>query len=256
MNAFLLILTTLPATDPCPTNGCPTNSGLPPITPVLLPDPTARATPAHTPNWDATVRNAGWCPPLIVQAFQRLPRVCPVIPCPCDPVEGSAYHPQVWVKEFHHAAHVPLPRFTLEGNPVQAEGLLIYEGMRLTVDPHTGNYDVSFTATVPNMPVTLRMQLILTNPVNPQDQYRLTLPPIRMQPPKDARPGDPTPNTFHVAHRGYSSLFLDERHWPHAQRAPVPADCRPQPAINCHWMLTRVGTARFGTPVAIDDPNR
>ncbi len=168
------------------------------------------------------------------------------------------------MKEFHHAAHVPLPRFTIDGKEIAAEGLLIYEGMRLTVDPVSGNYDLSFTATVPNMPVTLRMQLILTEPVPEKEmgtktprEYRLTLPAIRMEPPKDARPGDPTPNTFHIAHRGYSSLFIDPKHWQTLPRESAPpAECTPRPTIACDWLLSRIGTARFGTPFAIESPDR
>jgi hypothetical protein len=73
---------------------------------------------------------------------------------------------------------------------------------------------------------------------------RLTMPPIRMEPRVDARPGDAAANTFHITHRGYSSLFIKGETtstWPH---------------IDGKWKLDRVGTARFGTPVAIDERTR
>ncbi|MDY3560347.1 hypothetical protein R5W23_001580 [Gemmata sp. JC673] len=153
---------------------------------------------------------------------------------------------------------------------------MIYEGMRLEIDPITGKYDLTFTASVPAMPVTFRLQLVfveakyktIENPVREPNhpatvqvldpearKYTITLPPIRMQPPRDAEPGDPTPRTFHIAHRGYSSLFLDPKRGTSDDRTNV-ASCHPQGPIDCTWTVSRTGTARFGTPVAIDDPNR
>jgi hypothetical protein len=168
---------------------------------------------------------------------------------------------KTWVKEFHAPAQVPYPQFDRDGQPLPLQGLIIYEGMRLTVYPETGQYDLTFTATVPNMPVTLRMQLEFRNPkrdAKPEEKmFTLTLPLIRLQPPRDARPGDPQPMTFHIAHRGYSSLFLEQP--PEYQllaKAPAIVPCPVLPPITCEWTLTRTGTARFGTPVAIDDPTR
>lgn len=199
------------------------------------------------------------CPDVTAHPFRRLPRVCPVLPCPCTPepggmtgvggghghdhpsADGAAAGPAVaWIKEFDQAAHVPLPRFSAEGCVLPADGLLIYEGMRLVVYAD-GSYDLSFTATVPDMPVVLRLQLVFDRPDGP----RITLPPIRMAPPRDAKPGDVDVNTFHVAHRGYSALFR-----------PVGPKDTSRRGIDPTQSLYRVGTARFGTPVALEDPTR
>jgi len=209
--------------------------------PALLPPATA-AGPVQPPDgkWAA----AGLpCPGPAAHPFQRLPRICLLKACECDSA-GTALGAAYWVKEFHDAAHVPLPRFTIDGHAVCHDGLLIYEGMRVTVYKN-GVYDVSFTAEVPDMPVTLRLQLVLQRPeksAHPRGEYRLTLPPFRLEPKTDARPGDPAANTFHVAHRGFSSVLVEERG---DQQHVLPG-----------WQVTRVGTARFGTPVAITDPNR
>jgi hypothetical protein len=176
------------------------------------------------------------CPGPGAHPFQRLPRVCYVPACPCDDAAGGAPAPVHWVKEFHEAAHVPLPRFTADGLAVCREGLLVYEGMRLTVYPN-GVYDVAFTAEVPDMPVTLRLQLVFNNPPGyTPGEYRLTLPPFRLEPRPDARPGDPSANVLHVAHRGYSTLLAAGHR------------------VDAAWSVARVGTARFGTPVAVTDP--
>jgi len=150
-----------------------------------------------------------------------------------------------WTKDFHQAAHFPLPRYAIGGSPQFVDGLLIYEGMRLTVY-NDGTYDLAFTATVPEMPVTIRLQLVFTQPgtISPalvRQVYRITLPPLRLEPKRDARPGDPTANTFQVAHRGYSSLFV------------VNGTAL---FINSNWDVTRIGTARFGTAVAVEDSGR
>jgi hypothetical protein len=161
------------------------------------------------------------------------------------------------------------------------DGLLIYEGMRLTVFSD-GTYDLSFTATVPDMPVTIRLQLWLQPPPPPDTpatilptcnnrEYRITLPPIRLEPKVDARAGDPTANTFQVAHRGYSSLFRSTKHVVTTQ--PHPTGVTPinaqfgfpmtprqhsndQVHVDASWDVRRVGTARFGSAVAVDDTNR
>jgi hypothetical protein len=208
-----------------------------------------------TPHWDEVLRKCNLCPAPAAQPFQRLPRVCQVKPCPCDDEFGSSFTAQAWVKEFHEAASVTYPRFGLDHCPLPGDGLVIYEGMKLKVDPVTGMYDVSFTASVPGMPATLRLQLIFDEPPPRGRQYRLTLPPIRLEPPKDAKPTDYSAHTFHVAHRGYSSLFRTNL----VAGAAVPPDgrhCEPSPPINCDWNLRRIGTARFGTGLGHDDQSR
>jgi hypothetical protein len=239
MFPLLLALTGAPAADPVPKMPQPEQPG---------------DVKTHCPTWNHYFA-PGRCADHGMYPFQMQPRVCPVAVCSCYPRPDDPNNRacQPWVKEFSEAAFIPYPRFDLEGRCVPGEGLLIYEGMRLVVDPATGQYDLTFTATVPRMPVNLRLQLEFTNPADHGDQYRLTLPAIRLEPRRDARPGDPTPWTFQVAHRGYSTLFqeLERRtnvHVPQSARAPALIDPR--------WSLRRDGAARFGTPVAIEDPNR
>ncbi len=236
-----------PEPPPLPLPGPPPINLSHPAPPFLPPGSPAAGGPLAPPGWAAAQFP---CPDPGAHPFQRLPRVCPVIPCPCDDgkcTDGCAHAGPLWTNEFLDAAHVPIPRFTADGQPVCLDGLLIYEGMRLTVYPN-GVYDVSFTATIPEMPVTLRLQLVVVPPDEARE-YRLTLPPLRFEPRADARPGDPNGNTFHVAHRGYSGVFA--LHQPRRPATPGGAG-----EVNYGWTVTRVGTARFGTPVAVSDPSR
>ena len=75
--------------------------------------------------------------------------------------------------------------------------------------------------------------------VRPSESYRITLPPIRIEPRANAQPGDPAGNTFHVTHRGYSTLLLKSAR-----------------KIEPNWSVQRIGTARFGTPIALDESSR
>jgi len=235
-----------------------------PLGPVLLPGPPPinlshqappLLPPYSTPAVSVAIPDPSWaaqlpCPAPAAHPFQRLPRICYLKACECEGPAGAAPNPVYWVKEFHDAAHVPLPRYTADGHAVCLDGLLIYEGMRVTVYT-SGVYDVSFTAEVPDMPVTLRLQLILKTSEDPMGWYRLTLPPFRLEPKTDARPGDPSANIFHVSHRGFSSLLVRQ-----AALGPYQQPQTTTGAVDPYWTIARVGTARFGTPVAITDPNR
>lgn len=195
---------------------------------------------AAAPNDEAVLRLRA-DPGAQAQPFQRIPLIVPVGPASGDgtprPLGGAR-----WVKEFPHAAHFPLPRYDQIGTPVGADGLVIYEGMRLSVDVDTGEYDLEFAAQIPEMPATVRLQLVFTRPgvVGPTE-YRLTVPPFRLEPDRSMRPGDPSMNNFHVHHRGQSSQF----------RAAVRASELPFLADGT-WEVTRVGAARFGTPTALE----
>lgn len=241
----------------------------PPPTAQIMPPP-AQPGPLPQPqqsNWNRLFAPppAEMCSPPTVQPFYKQPRVCPVAICECDDAPPASRPARLWVKEFSRAASVPLPRFDQNGQTVCGDGLIIYEGMRLTVDPDTGLYDLTFTATVPSTSVILRMQLSFTktstDPAHIKigdgapcpEPYTLTLPPIVMHPPRDAKPGDPVGNTFHISHRGYSTLFLKDRGVPVATEAL--GGHMPE-TITRHWEIKRDGTARFGTPVAIQDQNR
>ena len=197
----------------------------------LPPGPPAATVPVWSNSWYS-------CPGPVAHPFARLPRICPLEPCLC--AEGGRIDTDLktppWVKEFHQAAHFPLPRFAADGSPVIGDGLLVYEGMRFTVYAD-GTYDLSFTATVPEMPVTIRLQLAFSTDDLQPPKYFITLPPIRLDPKLNTRPGDPTGCTFQVAHRGQSTLFRTKE-------------------IAETWTIRRSGTARFGSPVVADDGTR
>lgn len=219
----------------------------PPPAVLLSPGPGATLT-ADPPFQPPTDRLTG-CPTAHRQPFLRQPDVQPVPPCTPAAGGGGCKAWNLWAHEFPHAAHVPLPRFDLCGGRVDSDGLLIYEGMRLTVDRETGVFDLEFTATVPETPVTLRLQLVFASEFRPLDPaYRITLPPMRMEPDRDARPGQPSHYTFRVHHRGQSERFRQTR-------SGVVANGYVD-ATGGGWKVSRVGTARFGTPVAQDDQYR
>src|SRR5262245_65927986 len=113
MTSFLVLLGTLPAADPHQ------HAAVTLLPPVGVVSPCAPdAANSRTPRWDALMNKACWCPGPAVQPFQMLPRVCPLEPCPCGPALVCGPAPNLWVKEFHHAAHVPLPRFTIDGKEI------------------------------------------------------------------------------------------------------------------------------------------
>ncbi len=186
------------------------------------------------------------CPPANDHApFLRTPSVEPVGPCQgaaaCDETKN------VWKHSFHKAAAFPFPRFGQCGEPVEADGLVIYEGMRLTVNKETGVYDLSFTATAPPTPVTLRLQLEFTLEKHPA--VRLTLPPIEIDPVPTADPLRPKAATVRVSHRGFSELFLD------TGRQSDSFDLKTKGAFQVTkcWSINRNGTARFGSAMPNSD---
>jgi hypothetical protein len=97
-------------------------------------------------------------------------------------------------------AHFPLPRFGVNGERVDREGVVIYEGMRFLALPD-GRYEVSFIASTPAMPVTLRLQLHVMD--DKRRTFSLTLPPITIEPKKDFT-GNYLGSTYRVRHEGYS----------------------------------------------------
>ena len=219
-------------------------AGQPPVA-VYRTGPTVPGAAVTLPNAaahsDDAVHRLKADPGPMTQPFHRIPVQRPVGRAP-DGAEPRPLAGNRWVKEFPHAAHFPLPRFDQLACPVGADGLLIYEGMRLTVDVDTGAYDLEFTAHIPETPVTVRLQLVFTRPggIGPSE-YRLTLPPFRLEPDRSMRAGDPSMNNFHIHHRGSSSQF---RSAVRASELPFLADGT--------WELTRIGTARFGTPTALE----
>lgn len=244
---------------PPPTVGVP--PGLPLVVGPGVPagpppgNPAVRADPL--PPGSPPLKFQQACPGEVPQPFQRQPRVTPVGPCQTDgTLSAGASAGRRWAVEFDEPAHFPIPRFDQDRKAVcDTDGLVIYEGMRLSVDDITGTFDLEFTATVPGCLTVLRLQLLLdwqsvrqtkVGEPAPADfsRYTLTLPPIRLDP-ADAGRGNTDGDTFHVHHRGYSSRFL-------GRQATAPDD----PMVRQGWTVRRAGTARFGTPVAVDETGR
>lgn len=208
--------------------------------------------PAPTPILSDCLRA---CPPAHDPApFLRTPHVEPVGPCQgaaaCDGAKNA------WKHSFHRAARFPLPRSGQCGEPADTDGLVIYEGMRLTVNPDTGVYDLTFTATAPPTPVTLRLQLEFSHPSIQEESVRLTLPPIEIEPGPTADPLRPKAATVRVNHRGYSELFTGVENQTRYTDVwqPQPADkLSPRYRIDNTWAVKRVGTARFGSALPNSD---
>jgi hypothetical protein len=115
---------------------------------------------------------------------------------------------------FDHPARFPLPAYGLNGDHLEKPGMLIYEGMRLAIQPD-GRYQVRFTAGTPPMPVVIQLQFQIVNQCTSQ-LYTLTLPPITLpaeskqsmstvlHPPRSAFADLQT-----IHHEGYLPLFED-----------------------------------------------
>lgn len=126
---------------------------------------------------------------------------------------------------FEMPAHFPLNEFGPEGEPIEREGALIYEGMRFSVD-RDGTYELGFVVTTPRLPTRLHLQLEIVHQA--EDGVRthtLTLPPIeiRHQDIMETRT-----NSFSVTAHGFSDVL--------------------QAAVGTKSILEirRTGVARFG----------
>ncbi len=200
--------------------------------------------------------------------FLRTPRLELIGPCRESSAEGKKCPDggkNSWKHTFHRAARFTIPRFGQQQQPLESDGLLIYEGMTLTVDKDTGVYDLSFTATSPPTPVTLRLQLQFANdtyPITRSYPIRLTLPPIFIDA-DSTRPGENAGTTLNVSHRGYTELFKQPQNGELVLDSS--SDIKTESgysamnpiSINSNWKVVRVGTARFGSGKANgDDENR
>lgn len=196
------------------------------------------------------------CPPANDPApFLRTPHQELVDACRdsggCDKTPTKLGDDNKWRHTFHKAATFPFPRFNQCGEAVDADGLVIYEGMRLTVDPGTGVYDLSFTATAPPTPVTLRLQLEFHHQSVGDSPIRLTLPPIEIDPVPTADPLRPKAATVRVSHRGFSELFLCTKQQSHTSDLRSVKETRI--AKDNGWQISRHGTARFGSELPNSD---
>jgi hypothetical protein len=77
---------------------------------------------------------------------------------------------------FASAAHFPLREFGLRGEPLDRDGIIIYEDMAFHFD-REGNYEVHFRASAPKMPATIRLQFQI-QPHRNSPWYTVTLAPI------------------------------------------------------------------------------
>lgn len=125
---------------------------------------------------------------------------------------------------FAAPAHFPLTEFGPEGESIEREGAVIYEGMRLSVDPE-GRYELQFVVTTPALPTRLRLQLEIVHEIGAEAHtHTLTLPPIEI------------PHGF--SETGTSSFAVNARGF-----SPVLRDAARTRSI---LEVRRMGTARFG----------
>ncbi len=199
------------------------------------------------------------CPPPNDPAapFLRLPKFTDVEECRGgDATEACGG--KTWSHTFHTAARFTLPRYGLNQEPLEGDAFVIYEGMKLTVNETNGVYDLSFTATVPTRPVTVRLQLLFRDsPV--ARPIRLTLPPMRLENDESTASGDNSGRTVRIQHRGFSELFLHPLMQGPSndllRKLPVFAGFgMPPPPVESgcfqitkEWEIQRAGTAHFGS---------
>jgi hypothetical protein len=81
------------------------------------------------------------------------------------------------VHTFAAVARFPLRDYSLRGDVIERDGLMIYEGMTLAINPD-GRYEVRFRTTTPPLPATLRLQFALK--LNDREWHTLTLPPVKV----------------------------------------------------------------------------
>lgn len=77
---------------------------------------------------------------------------------------------------FSSVAHFPIREFGLRGEPLDRDGILIYEDMEFSFD-RNGDYKVRFRASAPAMPATMRLQFQI-QPHRHGPWFTVTLAPI------------------------------------------------------------------------------
>lgn len=234
-----------PVVPDAPLPTLPSPLSFEPFTPTFVPPGGSSLLPAPKPalpslSLEDCLRA---CPPANDPApFLRLPKVSVVEECQTAAGDGKCDPACIWKHTWHTAAKFTVPRFDLAGEPMDGDALVIYEGMTLTVNQLTGVYDLSFTATHPPIPVTLRLQLAFVPPPERlAEPVRLTLPPIRFDADNST---DTDGRTVRVHHRGQSDLFLKSDGIPNPMRTTDPI---PGFYIDESARVVRLGTARFGS---------
>jgi len=192
-------------------------------------------------------------PPQGKDAFAQMPTV-EVIPLAADarlrPKDSDESLESLvsctYTYTFANPASFDYPHFGTGCEIFETEGLIIHEGMRLVV-VKDGHYQVSFTASAPAMPVTLRLQLqVMAMASQP---FSLTFPAITITPVKDQN-GSYQAGSWQIRHSGFSLAFAEQfcRHqiecegksWAESAE-PI---CRTGSKKPC---VIRIGTARFGS---------
>ncbi len=125
------------------------------------------------------------------------------------------------------AARFSVRFFGPNGELVPEQGVVIYEGMQLRIWDG-GCYEIAFTASMPTMPVTLRLQLVFIHDDDESCCTVLTLPPIALDP-KQPRYGNYIGSSTLIRQQGCFAKLGDI-----CQNAD-------------QYRLVRQGTARFGS---------
>jgi len=178
-----------------------------------------------------------------------------------SPTANPTAENQVHRVVFTQPARFPRWEYDLAQTPLEAEGLVVYEDMEL-VFTRAGQYEVRFSTSAPEVPVTLRLQFQLNKYENgycASTNRLFTLPPIVIRP---AAVSDAASHarelvderTRHaprvVRHCGYSAALAKAfAHMPHDEIESV--TCENQHEAT-GYRLERVGTARFGYGLLLD----
>ena len=155
----------------------------------------------------------------------------------------SSIKPTRLVAVFRNPCHFPYhDPWDCYGSTSET-GVVIYEDMKLVVGEN-GQYELSFVAESPRLPVTLRLQFrIWMKPKNndpDREQGTLTIPPIVFEPSDEAGRQDSS-ETFLVRRTGYSHALkcLSVK-----DACGCTSSCRCSEQTQCR--LQRTGVARFG----------
>lgn len=143
--------------------------------------------------------------------------------------ESEQTKDRVWV--FDSPAFFPRTGFDSQGHGAAFDGLVIHEGMELRWDS-MGNYVLRFTAERPTVPVTLRLQFLVTRRDKNQI-FTLTVPPITIEPDSES-PAEVFTFSDPPEQNGGKGK--------HVYRSSSLAGACKDPIVS----IRRTGTARFG----------
>jgi hypothetical protein len=102
---------------------------------------------------------------------------------------------------FHAPAQFPLPSFSPFAERFEDSGILIYEGMQFKVFA-SGLYQVRYTVETPALPVTIRMQMIVSRR---DSLHTLTLPPVAIPSGTDRKRA--AQSVYEVCQEGFLPAF-------------------------------------------------